>query len=341
MREETLRCGKLPHHLLEELLKSLTWEDERIIIGPRVGEDAAVVKWEGKLLVLSSDPITFTSDLLGWYVVMVNANDIASMGAKPRYLLLTLLLPPGSTFSLVASILEQAKTACDELGVSIIGGHTEITEDLPRPIAIGMMVGEAEKVVIPSAKEGDLLFLTKGIAIEGTSILAREFSSLLMEKGIAPEVMEKAKNYIFHPGISVVKEALLVSDYATAMHDPTEGGLANALFELCRVCDVGSLIYESAIPILPECALICEAFNINPLGLISSGALLFTLPKGKEEKILEELRREGVNCALIGEIKTKDFGIKILRKSGKCEEMPYFPRDEVARIGEELGKWEG
>lgn len=336
LSEEGLKCGKLPHHLLEKLLATLDTSDEEILLGPRVGEDSAVIRWQGKLLVATSDPVTFTSDLLGWYVVMVNANDIAVMGAKPRYLLITLLLPPGCSPNLPFDIMRQAEKAARELSIKIIGGHTEITPGLDRPIAMGTMLGQGEDVVYPCSREGDVIGLTKGIAIEGTAILAREFSGRLLSLGVKEEIIEKAKNFIFQPGISVVREALLLSNYVSSMHDPTEGGLATALYELCIANNKGAIIFEDAIPILPECDLFCQKLGLNPLGLIASGALLFTVPKKKLEKVSEILQSEGIPFWEIGEIKDKDFGIK-LSKKGELSTLPYFERDEVARLEE---KWE-
>lgn len=335
MPHQGLNCGKLPHFLLEKLLKNLDTEDEDILIGPQVGKDSAVVRWKGNLLVATSDPITFATDLLGWYTVMVNANDIAVMGAKPRYLLITLLLPPGSPPDLPFDIMHQAKEAGRTLSVKIIGGHTEVTPGLDRPIAIGTMLGEADRVIHPDAKEGDIIGLTKGIAIEGTALLAREFSPRLTSLGVERDIIERAKNLIFQPGISVVKEALLIKDFVSSMHDPTEGGLATAIYELCLANDKGALIYEEAIPILPECKLFCEKFEIDPLGLIASGALLFTVPKENWDIVKNILQEEGISLWEIGEIREKDFGIKLQRKR-ELSPLPYFERDEVARLEE---KW--
>lgn len=337
MSQESLKCGKLPHHLLEKLLKIINTQDKEILLGPRVGEDSAVVRWRRNLLVATSDPITFASELLGWYTVMVNANDIVVIGAKPRYILVTLLLPPGCSPTLPFDIMQQVEEAAKTLSVKVIGGHTEVTPGLDRPIAVGTMLGETNKVIYPSANEGDIIGLTKGIAIEGTALLAREFPQLLLSVGIEKEMIEKAKNLIFQPGISVVKEALLLRDYVSSMHDPTEGGLATALYELCLANDKGALIYEEAIPVLPECEIFCEKLGLNPLGLIASGALLFTLPEEKAKIAERALQKEGIGFWKIGEIRDKDFGIK-LERNGELLPLPCFERDEVARLEEKWGK---
>jgi hydrogenase maturation factor len=335
--EEGLKCGKIPHKLLEEIIGLLDLEDDRIIIGPKVGEDSAVVRWDENLLVVASDPITFASESIGWYAVMVNANDIVVMGAVPRYLLVTLLLPPNSPPSLPLNIMKQIEDACRQISVRVIGGHSEVTPGLERPIVVGTMLGSADKVLVPSAKEGDLIFLTKGIAIEGTALLAREYTDELLSLGVEKEVLEKAKQLIFEPGISVVQEALLLRDYATSMHDPTEGGLATAIYELCRANDKGALLYEESIPILPECRLICEKLSLNPLGLLASGSLLFTISPDKRKYVRELLEREGIDYGEIGEIKEKDYGIRIKRRDGIFP-LEFSARDEVARLEEEWGR---
>jgi len=336
LSEEGLKCGKLPHSLLEKLLETLDIQDEEILIGPRVGEDASVVSWKGGLLVATNDPITFASDLLGWYTVMVNANDIAVMGATPRYLLLTLLLPPGCSPDLPFAIMQQVEEASRQLSLKVIGGHSEVTTGLEHPITVGAMLGETDRVMRPSAQVGDVIGLTKGIAIEGTALLAREFPDRLLSLGVGKEALERAKGLIFQPGISVVEEALLVRDYVSSMHDPTEGGLATAVHELCISNDKGALIYEESIPILAECRLCSEKLGINPLGLIASGALLLTAPKDKAEDVSSVLGSKGITYREIGEIRDKDFGVKLARK-GEILPLPYFERDEVARLEE---KWE-
>ncbi|MBC7326932.1 hydrogenase expression protein [bacterium] len=335
MSGEKLACGKLPHQLLEKLLKIIEErKDDKLIIGPGIGVDSAVVSWDGKLLVVTSDPITFTSDLIGWYTVMVNANDIAVMGASPRYLLVTLLLPMNCSSELPLKIMQQIEEACRKLSITVIGGHTEIAPGLERPISIGTMLGETDRVIRPLAQEGDLICLTKGIAIEGTAILAREFPDLLISLGIEKDVLDRAKNFINEPGISVVEEALAIRDLVTSMHDPTEGGLATAIYEFSISNDKGALIYEDSIPILPECKLICEKLGLNPLGLIASGALLFTISADKVEMAKYELEKKGIKCWAIGEVKSKDFGLKLMR-NGSLIPLPYFERDELARLEEE------
>ena len=223
-----LRVGKLPPNLLERLLAKVSIEDPRVLVGGRVGEDAAVIDMGDRVLVAKTDPITFASDLIGWYAVQVNANDVACMGAKPRWFLATILLPEGAEASLAESVFSQVVDACQKLEISLVGGHTEVTHQLQRPMVIGLMLGETERervVLTSGAQPGDAIILTKGIAIEGTAVLAREAAPALKQRGVTEDALKRARNYLFNPGISVVREALAALDAVPlhSMHDPTEG----------------------------------------------------------------------------------------------------------------------
>ena len=215
-----MQAGKLPLELLSELLADVVIEDPRVVLGPRPGEDAALIDFGDNYLVAKTDPVTFATELIGWYLVQVNANDLAVMGATPRWLMATLLLPEGTAPDEVRDIFHQLREACGALGITLVGGHTEVTYDLPRPIAVGAMLGEVtkERVVLTSgATPGDAIVLTKGIAVEGTALLAREAEKELLEAGLSPPIIERAKELLFLPGISVVAEAAI-----GASHRPSE-----------------------------------------------------------------------------------------------------------------------
>jgi hydrogenase expression/formation protein HypE len=226
-----LAVGKLPMALLQVLLERYGERDERLVVGPRVGEDAAVLDIGERYLIAKSDPITFATDEIGWYVGHVNANDIATMGGVPRWLLLTLLLPEKLTEqTMVERIFSQVSAACQSLGIVLCGGHTEITYGLERPIAVGMMLGEVEKadlVCTAGAQVGDAVILTKGISIEGTALLAREMEEQLVAQ-VGGDLVARGQRFLTEPGISVVRDAKIVCQvgHPHAMHDPTEGGVA-------------------------------------------------------------------------------------------------------------------
>lgn len=330
-----LRVGKLPPALFRRFLNKIKVEDEQVIIGPGFGEDAAVIRLGGKLLVAKTDPVTFAFDLIGWYAVHVNANDIAAMGVKPRWFLATILLPEQSAPEEAERILDQILSACNSLGISLIGGHTETTYQLKRPVVVGCMLAEAEEhsiITTSGAKPGDGIVLTKGLAIEGTAVLAREAEPALLSSGFNQDLLERAANYLFAPGISVVKEALMACSLVTvhSMHDPTEGGLATGLLEIASAAEVGVLVEKERIPILTECKAICDKFSLNPLGLLASGALIITLPYSEASKLLEGLRQAGINASVIGKVVEAEKGLKMHTARG-IEDLPQFERDELAR----------
>ncbi|MBI4310811.1 MAG: hydrogenase expression/formation protein, partial [Chloroflexi bacterium] len=327
--------GKLPHELLERLLGQAPITDPRVLLGPRVGEDAAVIDMGDRVLVAKTDPITFATDRIGWYAVQVNANDVACMGARPRWFLATVLLPEGASERLAEDIFQQLTEACRDLDISLVGGHTEITYRLTRPIVVGHMLGETQKervVRTGGAQVGDAVVLTKGIAIEGTSVLAREAADALALAGLSGEVIERAKGLLFQPGISVVKEALAACEgfHVHSMHDPTEGGLATGLREVALAAGVGLEVDAGAIPVLPETQAVCRALGLDPLGLLASGALLLTLPVGESARMVDALARMDVTSAVIGRVTPKERGVRLVGEEG-VRDMPQFARDELAR----------
>ena len=335
--QPTLRAGKLPMETLRRLLSSAPVSDSRVALGPAVGEDAALVDFGDRYLVAKTDPITFATDLIGWYMVNVNANDIAVMGGAPKWLLATLLLPEGTSEARAADIFAQIAAACAELGVSLIGGHTEITVGLDRPIAVGAMLGEVRKadaVLSAGVRPGDALILTKGIALEGASILAREAGGHLARAGVGEDIIRRAADFLFNPGIGVVRDARILRRAVPvhAMRDPTEGGLSGALYELAAASGAGADIDADAIPIIPECRAICAALGLDPLGLIASGALLAAVAPEDAPKALAALRAEGVPAAEIGRATDLHSPITLRRPAAPDTDFPTFERDELARF---------
>ena len=329
--------GKLPIPLLERLIRSYTILDERVVVGPSIGEDATAIETDEGYLLLKTDPITFVAEDIGFYAVNINANDIATMGGRPRWFLATLLLPErGTTEGLAEGIFSQISRACRALGISFCGGHTEITIGIDRPIVAGTMIGEAEKgglVRTGGARQGDRILLTKGVAIEGTSIIAREKEEEL--KGCFSEgFLERCKRFIEEPGISVIRDAELAlkAGRVHSMHDPTEGGLSSGLLEVASAAGVGMIIEEERIPVLPECKALCERFGIDPLGVIASGALLITVDPEDAGRVVRTLEEEGIPCSDIGVVVEREKGLKIRGKGGRLRDLPLFERDELTKI---------
>jgi len=330
-------AGKLPNELLASLLKRVERRDPRVIIGPGIGRDAAVIDAGGpKLLIAKSDPITFASDMIGWYAVHVSANDIACTGATPQWFLASILLPEDADASLVESVFDQLIEACRDLDIELVGGHTEVTLGLMRPIVAGAMLGmvERDRLVRPDGgRPGDALILTKGIAIEGTGVLAREAGERLRRLGVEAEEIEAAKGYIVDPGISVIKEARAACEAAQvhAMHDPTEGGLATALHEMAEANHCGVVVQEDTIEVLPLTRRLCEAAELDPMGLLGSGALLLAVAEADCAEALRAIEVAGVPAHRIGVLVSAEVGVIMEGKGGRSY-VRRFPRDEVARF---------
>ena len=337
-RLDLLQAGKLSAKQLRELLTPLQRVDRRVVIGPQFGEDATVLDFGSKYLVVTTDPVTFATDRIGWYVVHVNANDIAVMGATPRWFFTALLLPEqGTTFAMVDSIMSEIRQTCDEFGISVSGGHTEITTGLQRPIIVGQMIGEVDKKDLirkSSLQVGDKILLTQGLAIEGTALLAREKRALL-QNHLSADQIDQAEQFLFNPGISVVKAARIATSSGDihSMHDPTEGGLVAGLHELAVASGKGLRVFADRVPIFPETHAICHCLQIDPLRLIASGALLIGASAKTVEKVVAALEREGIPVKEIAEVVPVNDGMQI--ESGGAT-LPLIPpdRDEIAKVFE-------
>lgn len=337
MPASLLPTGKLPPELLDELLARHSRPDPRVVLGPRAGEDAAIIDMGDRFLVAKTDPITFATDEIGWYAVNVNANDVACCGAVPKWFLATLLLPEQRTDpALVERIFAQIADACAALDVTLCGGHTEITYGLERPIVVGQMLGEVAPDACLStsgARPGDALILTKGIAVEGTAIIASEKRAELAGTMAAAE-LDRCTAMLHDPGISVVPDAncAIAAGGVHALHDPTEGGVATSLWELARAAGTGVRVDEAALPVLEPCRALCRHFGLDPLGLIASGALLIAAAPGAAEGIVAALNENGIAASRIGEVVARSEGCVLEGASGRRRPLPQFPRDEIARL---------
>ncbi len=340
LRGAFLQSGKLDIQILGELLQRYGLSDERVLLGPRIGEDTAAIDMGERVLIVTTDPITFATDEIGYYSVVVNANDIATAGAHPQWFTANILLPEKKAdLGLVDRIFRQIHQACQEFGISLIGGHTEITHGLDRPILIGHMMGEIRKeelITTGGAQDGDDVLLSKGICIEGTSIIAREKEEDLVLRGVSRKLIKRAQNFLYDPGISVIREAMMACQAGRvhSMHDVTEGGLANGLHEIAIAARVEIVVDEARIPLFEESRIICEAFGLDPFGVIASGALLITASPFEAEKILEKASHEGVALTRIGRVCEGKPSVNLITADGK-ETVPYFSRDELVKIFEQ------
>lgn len=337
---QLLPAGKLPATLLTRLLRDLPTQHPQLLLGPAVGEDAAVIAWGSngdQLLVAKSDPITFATDEIGYYAVNVCANDLAVTGARPLFYLPTILLPAGQTDdALVERIFQQIGAACRRLGIVVAGGHSEITPTVTQPVVAGTLLGavaRSQVVTSRGAQVGDVILMAGEAPVEGASIIAREMGPRLRERGWAAAVIEEAANYLYTPGISVLQPALLAAEagLVTAMHDPTEGGVATGLLELATAADVGLMVNLDALPLSALAVRLCVAFGLDPLGVIASGALLATAPTTNVDQLQQLWRAHGWPSAQVGRVVAKVEGITAYRQ-GQPTPFPHFATDEITKL---------
>ncbi|WP_457753004.1 AIR synthase family protein [Thermococcus sp.] len=328
-----LPVGKVPPEKLRDVVfKYLGVQGERVLIRSGIGVDAAAVDFGDNVLVASTDPITGAEKHIGFYAVNINANDVATFGAKPKWFLVSILLPENTDEKLLKEIMSDIDESSKRLGIAVIGGHTEVTPGLKKPIVVGTMLGEVKKdklVHAGNAKPGDAIILTKGAGIEGTAIIASEREEELV-KVFGKEFVERAKAFLWK--ISVVKEALTANEIGVnAMHDPTEGGIANGLHEMADASGLGFKVYYERIPIAEETRKICEYFNLDPLSLISSGALLIAAPKENADEIVAALRKENIASSVIGEF-LGDKKKRVIIKDGVEKELKQPLNDELWKV---------
>lgn len=335
-RGERLPAGKLEMDLLARLLGGLEPE-HGVILGPGVGRDVAVVDGGGdRYWLLKSDPITFATEEIAHYAVTVNVNDIATAGGVPRWFLATLLLPEaGITSGQVEAIFEEIRAACRRYGIALVGGHTEVTGAVSRVVIAGAMVGEVAKDALVRSCDvavGDAILCTKAVPLEGCAILAREKRAELLEAGFDPAALGQLAGLLHAPGICVLEEARAACSAAAvhAMHDPTEGGIATALWELARASGVGLRVEAASIPVLGAAEELCAKFGIDPLGLIASGALLIAVAGEDADAVARACAAEGIDCARIAVAVDPARGVKLVG-GGRETDLPRFDRDEILK----------
>ncbi|MEN6645331.1 MAG: AIR synthase-related protein [Armatimonadia bacterium] len=333
----TLPLGKLDADFLARLLRDLPTPPE-VLVGPGIGRDVAVIDLgHDELLLAKTDPITFATAAIGYYAVAVNSNDIATSGGLPRWFLATLLLPEAATTpELVETIYGQLQDTCQRLGIALVGGHTEVTHGLDRPLLIGQMLGQVrrDELIHPDGmRPGDVLLLTKGVALEGTSLIAREQREELLQRGYEPAFLDRCANMLYDPGIMVLPEARAICGAIRphALHDPTEGGLATAVWEMAEGSQVGIRLEYEAIPFLPEAQRLCDEYDLDPLGLIASGSLLAAVAFADAEAAVAACTKAAIACTAIGRATELTEG-SVLVRDGREQPLPRFDQDEIARL---------
>jgi hydrogenase expression/formation protein HypE len=325
----SLARGKLPVELLAGLLAELPPAPPELLLGPRVGEDACALALPAGVLVAATDPVTLTSEEVGRWSVIVNANDVAVTGVRPRWFLAVVLVPPGTTERDVRALFAGIRNALAAVDAHLVGGHTEVTSAVTRPIVVGQMLGLTEPgavVTSGGASAGSVIVQVGPAPIEGASLLAREATGRL--GSVRPALLEGARAALDHPGISVVEPALLAARLgATALHDPTEGGLAAGLHELAHASGVRIRVDRSAVLWFEPGLAVCTALGADPWSTLASGTLLAAFPAGDAERARAALTDSGYPAAAIG---VADSGAGVLDAEG--DTIPWPGRDEVGRL---------
>ena len=323
--------GKLPTELLERLLRH-TSRSPLLAVGAQPGEDAAVAPG-AKTLVITADPITFTEERIGAYTVAVNSNDIVAMGGTPVYLTTTILLAPGATEEDLERIFLDISDACRKAGVLWVGGHTEVTPVVKRTLICGQAVGflEGQPLSTGGARAGDVICMTKWVGLEGTTTIARQLHDESLEV-LGSRAFDEVLRWLDVPGISIVEEGRALEGLALSSgHDPTEGGVAMGIQEICRRSAAGAVVRYESLPIREETRVLCGHFGLDPLGLLSSGVFLFTTTKAVAELACNELGARDIPCALIGEVLPKDEGVW-LERGGSRQPLVYSEQDEIVKL---------
>ena len=325
------QIGKVPPETLSKIVYShLGHLNPRLLLGPGVGRDYAAVKYD-RLLILTTDPVTGTSRRIGQHSVYINANDIATAGAVPVWYMCTILLPAKTTKAELSRIVMGIHSTCRKLGVQVIRGHTEVTKGLERPIVVGFMIGERQGKLFryDNVRKGDTILMTRTAGIEGTAILASDFGDRL--KTVPWEILSRARK--FSDQINIQRDALIVSKMpgVRIMHDPTEGGILNACWELAESSGLGVEINAENIPVAAETRSICARLGLDPLKLMSSGCLLAVIDSARADAGARRLRRLGVGASLIGKMTPKRSGRKLSR-SGKSLDLRPVPQDELYKL---------
>ncbi len=330
---QRFKMGKVPPStLLRAVYPYLGRRSRSLLIGPGIGRDAAAIRYGNKVLVFSTDPITGTTTHIGRHSVHINANDIATAGARPKWYLCTILLPPDADEISLRQIMADADNAAKGLGITVVGGHTEVTPSLTRPIIAGFMIGETTKQGLLSSeggREGDKVLLTKTAGLEGTAILATDYGNKL--KDLEPKTLEKARK--FSEQISVVKEALTAARVkgVHAMHDPTEGGVLNGLWELAEASNLGIEVNADRISVAPETGRICRVLGLDPLRLMSSGSLLVAADPAKAETVARALKRVPVRVSEVGRLTSASKG-RLVARGLKRLRLEAVPTDELYKL---------
>ncbi len=299
-------------------------------MGPEIGVDVGVIKTHGRYVVASSDPITGADRRIGWYAVNVSANDVATSGIMPSTLTVVTLLPSSSSTSQILALMTEIYRTAKSLGISVAGGHTEITPGLSKPLVVVTAFGTGEKYVTAAMGEnGDSILMTKTAGIEGTSIISTLPGA---RRTISRNILMRGESLIGK--LSIVPEAkeAFATGRVHAMHDATEGGILGAVLEMSIASNLGFEMDAESIPIDESTRVICDEMMVDPLKLLGSGSLLICCSNEDESKIMERLSNQKTKCTKIGRLVSKRRGRTITSNNKRTRVVKDFVQDELWSI---------
>ena len=323
-----LRIGKIPIGVLDRAVLGFRGSRSAdVVVGPEAGVDVAVLRHGDGFVVVSTDPITGVAEDIGAYAVRVCANDVATSGNAPQFATSVVLLQEGASEGDLAAITKQIHKEAAKSGIAVLGGHTEVTPGLTRPIVVMTMFAFAERYVTSAdARAWDTILLTKTAGLEGTSELARGKD---LSRGISETTLRKARASIRQLDVTPEARAAFNTGAVHAMHDCTEGGVLGAVYEMSLASGLGFNLVEDAVPVSPETREICDKLSVDPLRLIGSGALLIAVDRESEAAVVSSLR--GIcRVTRIGEFVPK--GRKLVREDGTAQTVRGAPEDELWRV---------
>ncbi|MDY6038693.1 MAG: AIR synthase family protein [Eubacterium sp.] len=329
-----LPVGKLDSEMLKRIvIDKIKYQNEDVRVRAGVGEDCAVVSYGDYDCVISTDPITSSISDVGRLSIHISCNDIASNGVMPIAITLAVMLPKGTTAEDIETIMTQAAESAEEIGVEIVGGHTEITEAVNRPVIVSTAFGKCISNESQSASrmvEGDVILLTKTAGLEGTGIICSDFSDELTEI-LSEEELKYGHSMLDQ--VSVVKEGVIAGKIGThGMHDVTEGGILGAVWEMCRISGLGAEIVEENIAVSDITIKLCEHFNIDWKRLISSGCMIIVASPVNAKAITSALSAEGIKVSEIGRVKDSQSGLFLKKPDGTKHKITPPEADELYKV---------
>ncbi|MDO4545249.1 MAG: AIR synthase family protein, partial [Bacillota bacterium] len=328
-----LKAGKLESDLLKKLVfDKITYKSDAVKVRPGIGEDCAVIDFGAQECIMSTDPITAAVNDIGRLSIHITCNDVASNGVQPLGIMLAVMLPEGTTEEEVGYIMGQAAETAGALNVEIIGGHTEITPAVKKPVIVSTAIGRTASGTSQDGNDmmpGDYIMMTKSVGLEGAGIIACDHE-VHLENVLSEEEISRAKSFL--DLVSVVPEGVAAGKIGThGMHDITEGGILGAVWEMCQISGKGAQVWKERIPIEPEAAKICEFFDIDPLRLISSGSMVIIVAEEKKDAMEAAMKEAGVSSAIIGRVEESAYGIK-LKADGETVDVTPPSADEIYKV---------